>query len=164
MSLGNMLLEFCLLQVDTCFSSNHNSYLPFCRFRTTPPPQPRGLTWLFVKKSTNPLRWTFHKICFFCWDTKKMLNIQNWWTIPLRRLCPFFDKKCCVMRLDSFPLFNGFELDSHRRVGSNPAKASQRNSLHCQQGTSVHHREIILKGKCHVIQLLGNKLNNISII
>ena len=28
-------------------------------------------------------RWTFHEKCFFCWDTKKMLYIQNWWTIPL---------------------------------------------------------------------------------
>ena len=29
-------------------------------------------------------RWTFYKKCFFCWDTKKMSYIQNWWTIPLR--------------------------------------------------------------------------------
>ena len=28
-------------------------------------------------------RWTFHKKCFFRWGTKKMLYIQNWWTIPL---------------------------------------------------------------------------------
>ena len=28
-------------------------------------------------------RWTFHKKCFFRWDTKKMLCIQNQWTIPL---------------------------------------------------------------------------------
>ena len=27
-------------------------------------------------------RWTFYKKCFFCWDTKKMLYIQNWLTIP----------------------------------------------------------------------------------
>ena len=27
-------------------------------------------------------RWTFYKKCFFCWDTKEMLYIQNWWTIP----------------------------------------------------------------------------------
>ena len=29
-------------------------------------------------------RWTFYKKCFFWWGTKKMLYIQNWWTIPLR--------------------------------------------------------------------------------
>ena len=29
-------------------------------------------------------RWTFHKKCFFRWGTKKMLYIQNWWTIPLK--------------------------------------------------------------------------------
>ena len=29
-------------------------------------------------------RWTFYKKCFFCWDTKKMLYIQNWWKIPSR--------------------------------------------------------------------------------
>ena len=28
-------------------------------------------------------RWTFYKKCFFWWGTKKMLYIQNWWTIPL---------------------------------------------------------------------------------
>ena len=28
-------------------------------------------------------RCTFYKKCFFCWGTKKMLLIQNWWTIPL---------------------------------------------------------------------------------
>ena len=28
-------------------------------------------------------RWIFHKKYFFCWDTKKMLIIQNWCTIPL---------------------------------------------------------------------------------
>ena len=27
-------------------------------------------------------RWTPYEI-FFCWDTKNLLNIQNWWTIPL---------------------------------------------------------------------------------
>ena len=31
-------------------------------------------------------RWTFYRKCFFCWGTKKMLYIQNWWTIPLRRI------------------------------------------------------------------------------
>ena len=31
-------------------------------------------------------RWTFHKKCFFCWGKKKMLYIQNWWTIPLMYL------------------------------------------------------------------------------
>ena len=29
-------------------------------------------------------RWTFYKKCFFRWGTKKMLYIQNWWTIPLK--------------------------------------------------------------------------------
>ena len=29
------------------------------------------------------LRWTFYKKCFFRWGTKKILYIQNWWTIPL---------------------------------------------------------------------------------
>ena len=28
--------------------------------------------------------WPLIKKCFFCWDTKKMLYFQNWWTIPLR--------------------------------------------------------------------------------
>ena len=31
-------------------------------------------------------RWAFYKKCFFWWGTKKMLYIQNWWTIPLSTL------------------------------------------------------------------------------
>ena len=34
-------------------------------------------------------RWTFHKKCFSRWGTKKMLYIQNWWTIPLKTLSSF---------------------------------------------------------------------------
>ena len=30
--------------------------------------------------------WTFLKKCFFCWDTKKVLYIQNWWKIPLNNV------------------------------------------------------------------------------
>ena len=35
-------------------------------------------------------RWTFYKKCFFRWGTKKMLYIQNWWTIPLKGLLPIW--------------------------------------------------------------------------
>jgi len=34
-------------------------------------------------------RWTFYKKCFFRWGTKKMLYIQNWWTIPLSKVSFF---------------------------------------------------------------------------
>ena len=27
-------------------------------------------------------RWTFHEVCFFCWDTKENLYNQNWRAIP----------------------------------------------------------------------------------
>ena len=37
-------------------------------------------------------RWTFYKKCFFRWGTKKMLYIQNWWTIPLMK-CYLIEKK-----------------------------------------------------------------------
>ena len=30
--------------------------------------------------------WTFYKKCFICWDTKKILHIQNCWTISLSRV------------------------------------------------------------------------------
>ena len=31
-------------------------------------------------------KWTFHKKFFFCWDTKNVLCIQNWWTNPIKGL------------------------------------------------------------------------------
>ena len=33
--------------------------------------------------------WTFYEICFFCCDTRKTLNIQNLWTIPLITSIPY---------------------------------------------------------------------------
>ena len=39
------------------------------------------LFWVRVVLS----RWTFYKKCLFRWDTKKVLYLQNWWTIPSRK-------------------------------------------------------------------------------
>ena len=46
-------------------------------------------------------RWTFYKKCFFCWDTKKISYIQNWWTIPLKTVTMTTLKICYLCQKQS---------------------------------------------------------------